>query len=96
MFVITLHYQKSLEEVDAQLNAHVAFLKEQYAQGTFLASGRQNPRTGGVILAVAPTRSDIEAIIQRDPFYIHGIAQYAIIEFTPSMTAPELAFLANR
>lgn len=96
MFIITLTYQKSLEEVDAHLSAHVEFLKDAYAKGIFLASGRKNPRNGGVILAIADFKADIEATIARDPFYIHAIAQYDIIEFTPSMTAPELAFLANR
>ncbi|WP_060825297.1 YciI family protein [Sulfurospirillum cavolei] len=96
MFIISLTYHKSLEEVDAHLSAHVEFLKKNYAQGVFLASGRKNPRNGGVILALASSKAEIEAIIARDPFYIHEIAKYDIIEFTPSMTAPEFAFLANR
>lgn len=96
MFIISLTYQKSLEEVDAHLSAHVEFLKMHYAKGVFIASGRKIPRDGGVIVALSPTRSDIEAVIALDPFYIHGVAQYDIIEFVPSMTSPELTFLANR
>jgi len=96
MFIISVTYQKPLEEVDAHLHAHVEFLKENYAKGFFLASGRQNPRTGGIILALAPCKSDVEALIRRDPFYVHAIARYDIIEFTPTMTSPELAFLTNR
>jgi uncharacterized protein YciI len=96
MFVIVLTYHKSLEEVDKHLSAHVEFLKTQYAKGVFLASGRKNPRNGGVILALAADKAEIEAIIALDPFYIHDVATYEIIEFTPSMTSPELAFLANR
>ncbi|ARU49608.1 YciI family protein [Sulfurospirillum diekertiae] len=96
MFIIALTYHKSLEEVDAHLSAHVAFLKEHYAKGIFLASGRKNPRNGGIILALAPSKAEIEAVIALDPFYIHDVATYEITEFTPSMTSPELAFLANR
>lgn len=96
MFIISLTYHKALEEVDAHLNAHVEFLKNNYAKGIFIASGRKIPRDGGVILALAPTRAEIEALIACDPFYIHDVATYEITEFTPSMTSPELTFLANR
>lgn len=95
MFIISLTYHKSLEEVDAHLNAHVAFLKENYTKGFFLASGRKTPRTGGIILALASSKEEIEALIKHDPFYIYDVATYAITEFTPSMTSPELAFLAK-
>ena len=95
MFIIALTYQRPLEEVDKHLSAHVEFLKTQYSKGVFLASGRKNPRNGGVILALASSKADIETLIALDPFYIHGVAQYDITEFTPSMTSPELAFLAN-
>ena len=96
MFIIALTYQKALEEVDKHLSAHVEFLKTHYAKGIFIASGRKNPRNGGVILALAANRAEIEAVIACDPFYIHDVATYEITEFTPSMTSPELAFLANQ
>ena len=95
MFIISLTYHKPLEEVDAHLNAHVEFLKSNYAKGFFLASGRKTPRTGGIILARAVNRAEIESIIACDPFAIHDVATYEITEFTPSMTSPDLAFLTN-
>lgn len=96
MFIISLTYQKTLEEVDAHLSKHVEFLKSHYAKGIFLASGRKNPRTGGVILALAANKAEMEAIIALDPFYIHGVAQYEITEFIASMTSPHVEFLANK
>jgi uncharacterized protein YciI len=93
MFIISLTYIKPLEEVDALLDEHVAYLKVQYALGTFLASGRKVPRTGGVILARTVSREEIETIITLDPFYTHGVAEYEITEFSPTMTIDELAFL---
>lgn len=96
MFIISLTYHKSLEEVDAHLSDHVEFLKSHYAKGIFLASGRKNPRTGGVILALATNRAEVEAIIARDPFHIHGVATYEITEFIASMTSPHVEFLANK
>lgn len=96
MFIISLTYQKSLAEVDAHLNAHVAFLKTYYSQGIFLASGRKVPRDGGIILALAPSREALETIIACDPFYIHSVAHYDITEFTPTMSSSELEFTINR
>lgn len=55
MFVLELSYTAPLEAVDALLPDHVAWLDGLYEQGVFLASGRKEPREGGVILAVAGT-----------------------------------------
>jgi uncharacterized protein YciI len=93
MFIISLTYIKPLEEVDALLEELVAYLKEQYTLGSFLASGRKVPRDGGVILARAVSREEVETIISLDPFYRNEVASYEITEFSPTMTSPELAFL---
>ncbi|MDD5160481.1 MAG: YciI family protein [Sulfuricurvum sp.] len=93
MFIISLTYIKPLEEVDVLLEEHIAYLKEQYALGNFVASGRKVPRTGGVILARSVSREEIETIITLDPFYRHHVAEYEITEFSPTMTVEELEFL---
>jgi len=87
MFVILLNYIKPLSEVDRFVGEHREFLERYYASGHFLLSGRQEPRTGGVILSKAETRSEIESIVLNDPFNREKIAEYEIIEFLPSMTA---------
>ncbi|MGE4298654.1 MAG: YciI family protein [Desulfovibrionaceae bacterium] len=93
MFVILVTYTKPLEEIDKALVAHRAFLKSQYDAGLFLASGPQNPRTGGVILAQAADRAALEAVLATDPFRVQGVADYTVIEFQPLMTDDRLAFL---
>lgn len=87
MFVILLSYRCEPEEVDKHLEAHVDYLKEEYTRGSFLASGRKVPRTGGVILSKMRDRMALESILARDPFHLAGIADYEIIEFMPSMVA---------
>lgn len=91
MFIITLTYLKPAEQIDALLGAHREFLREQYDNGTFLMSGRLVPRTGGVILATADSRADIEAVIELDPFNEAGLASYQITEFIPTMTVDALS-----
>jgi uncharacterized protein YciI len=90
MFVIELVYKAALSEIDAHMKAHLAFLDKHYAAGTFLISGRKIPRTGGVILAVGKSKRDIEAIAAEDPFHVHGLAEYKIIEFRASQRAPDM------
>ncbi len=93
MFVVLLNYIKPMSEVDHFVEEHREFLKRYYASGKFLLSGRKEPRTGGVILAVAETRAEIESIVQNDPFHREKIANYEIVEFLPSMSAEHLADL---
>ncbi|WP_330308969.1 MULTISPECIES: YciI family protein [unclassified Streptomyces] len=90
MFVLELSYTAPLEAVDAALEAHVAWLDEQYAAGVFVASGRKNPRDGGMILAVAEDRARIEQITAGDPFVAAGVCAYRITEFIATKTAPGL------
>ncbi|MER7477993.1 YciI family protein [Streptomyces sp. NPDC126510] len=90
MFVLELTYTAPLEAVDAVLKDHVDWLDEQYRQGVFLASGRKNPRDGGVIIAVAEDRARIEAITAQDPFVTAGVCAYRVTEFAATKTAPTL------
>ncbi|MBD5366450.1 MAG: GTP cyclohydrolase [Bacteroides sp.] len=85
MFIAVLTYKKSLEEVDRYLQAHRDYLAEHYAAGDFIASGPQTPRVGGVIMIKAENRAAVDTIISQDPFKINGIADYQIVEFTPTM-----------
>lgn len=85
MFIAILTYKKPLDEVDRYLQAHRDYLAEHYAAGDFIASGPQSPRVGGVILMMAESRTSVDDIIAQDPFNLHGIADYQIVEFTPTM-----------
>ncbi|KHK04394.1 YciI family protein [Desulfovibrio sp. TomC] len=95
MFLVILTYQKPLEVIDALLEAHFRYLEDTFARGVFLASGRQEPRTGGVILARAESRSILETILADDPFAREGAANYEIIEFIPGKVAPQLSALLD-
>ena len=90
MFVVLLTYTVPLATIDAHVSAHREFLARQYAAGTFLLSGRMEPREGGVILATAASRDALEAVLAQDPFRAHGLARYQVVEFAPSMAAPML------
>jgi uncharacterized protein YciI len=94
MFIVNLHYIVPLQEVDAHIPAHRAWLDEQYAKGIFLLSGPKSPRDGGIIVARAASRDALAQVLATDPFAVHGVARADIIEFTPSLRAAELDGIA--
>jgi uncharacterized protein YciI len=90
VFVIELSYKVDLEQIDANMKAHVAFLTKHYDSGHFLISGRKVPRDGGIIIALGKSRDEIEAIMNEDPFILRGLAEFRIIEFRASQRAKDL------
>ena len=90
MFIAILTYKKPLSEVDQFLAAHREYLANHYAAGDFIASGPQTPRVGGVIMIKANDSTAVEAIIAQDPFNINGIADYQIVDFTPTMFCDDI------
>ena len=90
MYVIELIYKADLADIDANMDAHVSFLKKYYASGHFLVSGRKIPRDGGIILAVGKSRAQIQTIVEEDPFYERGLADFRIIEFRASQRADDI------
>lgn len=90
-FVVDLHYIASFDKIEPALEGHVAFLEDNYAAGNFIASGPKEPRTGGVIIATASARAELEEMLAADPFKQQGLAEYTITEFRPSMRADQLS-----
>ena len=92
MFILSLTYLKGNDEADKHMEPHMAWVKEGYAKGWFLASGRKVPRTGGAILAIGD-RAAIQAYVAADPFTLHGVAEYDITELAVTTTIEGLEIL---
>jgi len=84
MFVIDLNYIAPLSELDAQMPAHMKFLKECYKSNLFLTSGRKVPRTGGIIIATGKSKAAIEEVMREDPFVKNKLAHFVVTEFMTS------------
>lgn len=93
MFIVSLTYICEMSQIEQYLDAHIEYLDRHYAEGVFIASGRKVPRNGGVILAQARSRGELEAVLSQDPFNLHQLADYEITEFVPTKFVPELASL---
>ena len=81
LFIVSLYYKSSLDEVDKYLAGHNEFLRKYFDNGIFICSGPKVPRTGGIILCKSDDFNVVEAIIKEDPFNINGVADYEITEF---------------
>jgi uncharacterized protein YciI len=86
MFVVDLDYIVPLEKLDAYMTEHVKYLHKNYKLNVFVASGRKVPRTGGVILALAKSKEELQSILEEDPFFKHKLAEFRITEFMTSQS----------
>ena len=87
-FVIESTYLADLGKIDAKLAEHRAHLQTGFDAGMLLASGPMVPRTGGMILARAKERAELEDFFARDPFARAGISKYRVVEYEPVKQAP--------
>ncbi len=84
MFVINLTYKVQVSRIDHEfahiLEQHRAWLDSMYDTNKCLCSGPKNPRDGGIIIALGNDLAAVEEMIKSDPFHLHNIAEYQIIE----------------
>ena len=90
LFVVSLRYLVSAERIEAVLEKHNAFLNKHIAGGDFLLAGRQEPRTGVIIIARGKDREAIERIMRQDPLVMQKLASVDMVEFMPGKTAKGL------
>jgi len=81
MFVVELTYKVAIQVVDKFVAEHRQWLDDMYKANHFLCSGPQNPRSGGIIIALTKSASELQQILANDPFYINQVADYRLIEF---------------
>jgi uncharacterized protein YciI len=87
MYVISLSYKVPMDIVDYHLADHVSWLQEAFDEGVFIAAGRKIPRTGGLLLSTTD-RDSLDASLAKDPFYVHGVAEFEVMEFHANRVAP--------
>ena len=90
-FIVEYTYLKPLEDILDVVQEHRRHLDEGYEKGWFLASGPQNPKDGGLLVARSPDRADLEEFLARDPFVLKGAAKPRVIEFDPVKRHPKMA-----
>ncbi|WP_211276761.1 YciI family protein [Erythrobacter tepidarius] len=90
IFIASLTYTVPIEQVDAVLADHLAWLKAGHEAGHFLAWGPREPRDGGLIFVRANSREAAANLLMSDPFMLHQLADLTIIQWTPRFVGPGL------
>ena len=93
MYIVILSYTQPLAEVDRHVPAHREFLDRCYAAGQLIASGPQEPRTGGIFVFRGMPEERLLSLLSEDPFKRAGVAEYRAIRFTPTKHVPQIAGL---
>ncbi|KOC89139.1 YciI family protein [Winslowiella iniecta] len=76
MYLVYLSYYRPVEEVETLLEPHIQWLDRYFAAGVFIAAGRKDPRTGGMIMVKDIDRQRLDAILAEDPFV--AVANYEV------------------
>jgi uncharacterized protein YciI len=80
-FVVLVHYTAPLAAVDAIRPAHIEHVERYAREGVFQAWARRDPPVGGVLVAAAPDRATLEAIVAEDPYVRAGVARAELVAF---------------
>lgn len=86
MFVLLARYTRPIEEVDALLEEHKAWIGRNADR--ILLTAREEPLVGGLILARAGSVEEVWEMIREDPFHAAGMSEYEVREYRPVRAAP--------
>ena len=84
--LVLIRYRAPLEVIEANTEAHRAWLRELKAKGTLLASGPFVPRSGGLLVMRVPDDNPaaaLDAVRDGDPFFKMGLANYELLQWNP-------------
>jgi uncharacterized protein YciI len=81
MFILLSTYLRPLDEVDAALSDHIAWVTRGYEEGHILVSGRREPPEGGAVVMRAADEEEVRALLADDPFQARGLARYEVHAF---------------
>jgi uncharacterized protein YciI len=80
--IAIIRYRRALDEVLTVTDEHRAYLRTLHEQGTLLASGPLDPRSGGALLlrvADGNVQEALDRIRDGDPYVQKGMAQYELL-----------------
>lgn len=93
MYVVFLNYIRPVEEVETLLAGHIDWLNRYFDADIFIAAGRKEPRTGGMLLVRDIERERLEAILAEDPFV--AVAQYEVTKVNVTRAAEAFSGLTG-
>jgi len=93
MYIVSLSYFRPVEEVETLLEPHIQWLDRYFAAGIFIAAGRKDPRTGGIVLVKDIDRARLDTILAEDPFV--AVANYEVTKLNVTRATEAFATLVG-
>jgi uncharacterized protein YciI len=93
MFVVFLKFSDNKDKTGEYMDGHMAWLKQGFGDGVFMAAGSLMPDLGGGIVASNTSRSELERRVNEDPFVANNVVTAEIYEIAASMVDDRLEFL---
>jgi uncharacterized protein YciI len=84
--LVLIRYRASMDVIEANTEAHRAWLRSLKEAGTLIASGPFVPRTGGALILRVPddgAAAALDAVRDGDPFFKLGLANYELVQWNP-------------
>ncbi|HEY0972462.1 MAG TPA: YciI family protein [Gemmatimonadales bacterium] len=86
--IAIIRYRRPLDEVVRIQDDHRAYLRALHEEGTLLAAGPLDPRSGGALLLRVPddgADAALDRVRDGDPYVRTGVAQYELLPWKPGI-----------
>jgi uncharacterized protein YciI len=89
LYSIVLTYTRPASEVNRHLESHKDWLFLNVQQGRIIFAGPLEPRTGGMVLASCADLEELTAMMERDAFIEHQVAEYRAYACAPALASAD-------
>lgn len=96
MFIVLLKFSDNSDQADNYMEGHKRWVRQGFEEGIFLLAGSLQPGLGGGIIAHNVSLSQLQRIVNEDPFVSANVVSAQILEITPSLADERLQFLVEK
>ena len=94
--IVVLKYRYPLDRMQQTVERHRAYLRELLERGKMIASGPFVPREGGALLLRVEDESEIQPILDKDPFQVERLVETTVHRWAPNIGVEGLDSLARQ
>ena len=87
MYLVDMTFIDMAKITPELTNKHKNYLEQEYKSNKLVFGGRKVPRTGGILISHHANESELEQVLDSDPFVTSGAVTYSITEFIPVMAS---------
>lgn len=93
MFIVLLKFSGNKDQAGQFMDGHKEWIKRGFDDGVFLLVGSLQPNLGGGIVAHNTSLSDLQRLVNEDPFVEKNVVNAEIVEIEPAKADERLEFL---